>query len=511
MCTGGLAHCRDDSAVRGVRAPRGAWVDRLPLRPLLVTTDVIRSALLLSLPVAYWAGHLTLAHLFAVAFGAGVATVFFDIAYQSYLPALLPRRQLPAGNTALEMVHSTMQLAGPGVGGWLVAVASAPAALLVDAVSFLGSALFLGRIPSTRRPPVQDRKRLRTEILVGVQFVLTHPLLRLIVLRSVLANLAFAAVVAAQALYLLRVPGSPRSNTGWRWRPGPGRPRRWGALPTPRSPAGLRPHPGAGAGGLLARCVPAPRRRTGLARCRCGAGHAHRGCGSRALQHRAGQLPPGCDARRTTGPDERVGPILVWGAMPVGGLLGGLLAAPSGSGTRSSPPCPLRCCLRCRSCCRPERGVCATSLRDPRRPSTWADCGTCWVTVHDQSFAPGRGRRLLPDAATLSDRPPAEYAVLRERAPLVRARFRGKPIWLVTRHAAARHVLTSSVISTDPTRPGHPFAEMVGSDQEQAGQFIDMDPPRHGLSPAAGHQRVLPPPFAGATPADCDHRPGRHR
>lgn len=77
--------------------------------------------------------------------------------------------------------------------------------------------------------------------------------------------------------------------------------------------------------------------------------------------------------------------------------------------------------------------------------------------------------------------PPPEYAALRDAAPLVRARFRDKPVWLVTRHAAARQVLTSPLISTDPTHPGHPFAEMVGSPEEQAGQFIDMDPPRHGL------------------------------
>src|SRR5215218_7257565 len=94
---------------------------------------------------------------------------------------------------------------------------------------------------------------------------------------------------------------------------------------------------------------------------------------------------------------------------------------------------------------------------------------------------PGDGPVVFPMPRRRPTEPPPEYAVLRDAAPLVRACFRDKPVWLVTRHVAARQVLTSSVISTDPTRPGHPFAEMVGSQQEQAGQFIDMDPPRHGL------------------------------
>ncbi|WP_438023604.1 cytochrome P450 [Sorangium sp. So ce233] len=78
--------------------------------------------------------------------------------------------------------------------------------------------------------------------------------------------------------------------------------------------------------------------------------------------------------------------------------------------------------------------------------------------------------------------PPPEYESLRDKAPLVRVAFRdGPPIWVVTRHSEARDVLTDRRISTDPTRPGHPFAAMAGTAQEQAGQFIDMDPPEHDV------------------------------
>ncbi|XYH94880.1 cytochrome P450 [Sorangium sp. So ce1128] len=78
--------------------------------------------------------------------------------------------------------------------------------------------------------------------------------------------------------------------------------------------------------------------------------------------------------------------------------------------------------------------------------------------------------------------PPPEYESLRGQAPLVRVAFRdGPPIWVVTRHAEAQSVLTDRRISTDPTTPGHPFAAMAGTPEEQAGQFIDMDPPEHDV------------------------------
>ncbi|WP_437332963.1 cytochrome P450 [Sorangium sp. So ce394] len=98
------------------------------------------------------------------------------------------------------------------------------------------------------------------------------------------------------------------------------------------------------------------------------------------------------------------------------------------------------------------------------------------VDVHDENLPAFPMPRRCPYA------PPPEYESMRRQAPLVRVSFRdGPPIWLVTRHAEAQRVLTDRRISTDPTRPGHPFAAMVGTPQEQAGQFIDMDPPEHDV------------------------------
>src|SRR6266498_5400746 len=76
-----------------VSLPAGVWVDRLPRRPILIAGDLARAGLLASIPIAYFFDALTIWQLFGVGFLVGIATVFFDVAYQSYLPALVDRRQ----------------------------------------------------------------------------------------------------------------------------------------------------------------------------------------------------------------------------------------------------------------------------------------------------------------------------------------------------------------------------------------------------------------------------------
>src|SRR6185295_9322778 len=109
---------------------------RLKRRSILIAGDVGRAFLLVSIPIAYAAGHLTLAQLYVVGFLVGIHTVFFDVAYQSYLPSLVDRESLIEGNSKLNITSSGAQLAGPGVAGGLIALATAPYALLVDALSF---------------------------------------------------------------------------------------------------------------------------------------------------------------------------------------------------------------------------------------------------------------------------------------------------------------------------------------------------------------------------------------
>jgi MFS family permease len=159
--------------------PAGVWVDRLPRRKVLVVTDLGRAAALISIPIAYAFDALTLGQLYAVGFVAGTLTVFFELGYTAYLPALVERRQLAEGNAKVEITRSAAQLGGPGLAGQLVQLFSAPVAILADAISFLGSAVFLALIRGREEPrPRAHDTRLRAELSEGIRFVLKHPYMR---------------------------------------------------------------------------------------------------------------------------------------------------------------------------------------------------------------------------------------------------------------------------------------------------------------------------------------------
>ena len=175
-----------------VSLPAGVWVDRLRRRPILVAGDLARAVLLASIPIVYAAGSLTIWQLYSVGFFVGVATVFFDVAYQSYLPSLVDREALIDGNAKLEISRSAAQLGGPGVAGLFVQFLKAPAAIAVDAVSFLGSALFIFSIRREEYVPQADsgapRRRMREELREGLSYVLTHAYLKYIAACTAIFN-----------------------------------------------------------------------------------------------------------------------------------------------------------------------------------------------------------------------------------------------------------------------------------------------------------------------------------
>ncbi|WP_020519599.1 MFS transporter [Catelliglobosispora koreensis] len=183
--------------------PAGAWVDRLRRRNVLIVADLVRAMLLLSIPVAWWTGVLTIWQLYAVALLLGVFTVFFDVAYQSYLPHLAGRDKLVEGNSKLESMRAVSQIAGPGLGGQLVQILTAPVALLVDAIGMVVSALFVTRI--RKREPKPDRApdaHLLREIREGLRFVVKHPLLRRIAMCTGTFNL-FGTMAQSMLLVFL--------------------------------------------------------------------------------------------------------------------------------------------------------------------------------------------------------------------------------------------------------------------------------------------------------------------
>src|SRR5688500_8023812 len=155
--------------------PAGVWVDRLPRRPILVAGDLGRAVALASMPVAYAVDALTIWQLYVVGFVVGIGTVFFDVAYQSYLPSLVGRTALTEGNSKLEMSRSAAQLGGPGLAGVLIGVLTAPVAVVADSISFLVSALLIGRIRTVEQAPVSDTRRsLVAELLEGLRYVFRH-------------------------------------------------------------------------------------------------------------------------------------------------------------------------------------------------------------------------------------------------------------------------------------------------------------------------------------------------
>ncbi|MEU3859289.1 MFS transporter [Streptomyces sp. NPDC028722] len=200
--------------------PAGVWVDRMPRRPVLISTDIFRGLLLLTVPLAYALDTLTLGQLYAVAFGQGVATVFFDVAYQSYLPDVVEADQLTEGNAQLELARSASQLIGPSAGGWLISALRAPVALGADALSFLYSAFMVSRIPAEREKPVAtDGNRttwsvLWREVGEGLTFVGRHRLLAPLAGVGGLLNFSYGMVAAIFTTYTVRELGFSAAKLG---------------------------------------------------------------------------------------------------------------------------------------------------------------------------------------------------------------------------------------------------------------------------------------------------------
>lgn len=161
--------------------PVGVWVDRLRRRPVLIAADVLRLVVIGSVPLAYALGILHLAQLYVVGFLSGTGTVFFDVAYGAYLPSLVDRGRLVEGNAKLEASRSGAQIAGPGIAGLLVEALTAPGALLADAASYLASVLSLLSIRG-REPPVElpegGRLGMRRQVAEGIRFIAGQPLIR---------------------------------------------------------------------------------------------------------------------------------------------------------------------------------------------------------------------------------------------------------------------------------------------------------------------------------------------
>ena len=180
----------------------GAWVDRRGRRRrVMMVADLGRTLVLASVAAAYAVGALTLAQLFAVAILAGTLSVFFNVSTGSLFVSMVPRGRYPEGYSLLNGSRAFSFVAGPALGGFLVQLFSGPVALLADAVSFIASALALARIAPGEPPPAPKE---RGQVLAGVRFITTSPIMRASLAATATINLFNFAFSALFILFAVR-------------------------------------------------------------------------------------------------------------------------------------------------------------------------------------------------------------------------------------------------------------------------------------------------------------------
>ena len=182
----------------------GAWADRLRRRPILIATDLARAILLGTIPLAAALHRLNMAHLYVVATVTGIFTVLFDVSYQAYVPSLVDRAELVEANSKLALTESIADITGPGLTGLLVQLITAPMAILLDALSFLCSAISVWLIRKPEPPPEPGAApHIGREIAEGLSLSWRNPLLRALLQRT--AGAAFFAGIMGGLYFLFAV------------------------------------------------------------------------------------------------------------------------------------------------------------------------------------------------------------------------------------------------------------------------------------------------------------------
>lgn len=187
-----------------ISLPAGVIVQRVPLRGMQVVLDVIRGLAIASVPVAWWFGTLTVAQLVVVALVVSFGNVLFDVANQTFLPEIVPPGQLQARNSLNSGTHAATQLGGPSLGGLAVQLFGAVPTLFVDAVSYLISATLLRTLPERRVQRPAQRPPMVTMIKDGWRYVLRHPIIGPAMWDATATNFVCGAMLALFPFYLVR-------------------------------------------------------------------------------------------------------------------------------------------------------------------------------------------------------------------------------------------------------------------------------------------------------------------
>jgi MFS family permease len=315
--------------------PAGVWADRLRRRPILIATDLGRAGLLLLVPLLAWRGQLRMEHLYAVGFLVGLLTVFFEVAAQAYLPSLVARDQLVDANGKLQTTRSAAQIAGPGLAGLLVQLWTAPVALVLDAGSFLVSALGLWRIRQ-REPepePVAASASVWQEAREGLRVVASSSILRAFAGTVATSNLGFQIVLTVFVLYGTRALGLTAAHIGLVFAAG-SIGNLLGALLAERTAARIGAGPAIVGGSALAAVgllvLPVAQGPMHIVVPLLALGLFVDGLGSIVADVHMLSTQQAITPDRLQGRVNATTRFLTWGILPLGGLLGGALGATIG-------------------------------------------------------------------------------------------------------------------------------------------------------------------------------------
>lgn len=323
----------ETAALPIVGLPAGAWIDRMRRRPVLIASDLVRAALLCSIPIAAALRALSLGQLCAVVFTLGIGTVFFDVAHQSYLPALVGRDHLVEANSRIEGSRSVASFAGPTLAGYLVQALTAPYAILVDALSFVWSAGWIGAIHDRETPPPRPPSPvpLRRQIGEGLRLVLGDPVLRALILNATTMVFFWSWERAIEVVFLVRTVHLSAGQIGLIYGIAS-----LGAVlsafcaaPIARRIGRARTIVGAGivtAGSLLLMPLTAPGPRVGFFVLGC----ALISFSVVAFNVVAGALRQQLCPNRLLGRMNATARFLAWSGLPIGSMLGGLLGTAIG-------------------------------------------------------------------------------------------------------------------------------------------------------------------------------------
>jgi MFS family permease len=192
----------------------GVWVDRYRRRTWLIVGDLGRALLLVTIPAAALLGVLSLVQLYVVGFLSGVLTVCFDVAARSYLPTVIDRRQLVEGNGKLELSGSLTAVAGPSLAGLIIQAITAPMAIVLDAGSYLASALCVCLIRRREEAPQTVRAPLGTQVRAGLGTIFGNPVLRAFAGCMATSNFTSEAFFALYILFGTRELGLNAATLG---------------------------------------------------------------------------------------------------------------------------------------------------------------------------------------------------------------------------------------------------------------------------------------------------------